>query len=84
MSAIKSILVHLDASPRCEMRLEAAGRLAEQHKAEVKALYCVVPRALQFPFAEGMSAAADGSDGPVDDERRALAQCYSTRPSPVG
>ena len=74
MSAIKSILVHLDASPRCEMRLEAAGRLAGQHKAEVKALYCVVPRALQVPYAEGVSAELMQRMGPVDDERRALAQ----------
>ena len=74
MSAIKSILLHLDASPRCEARLEAAGRLAEQHGAEVNALYAVAPRMLQFPFADGMSVQLLAEMREADDARRAATQ----------
>jgi nucleotide-binding universal stress UspA family protein len=74
MSALKSILLHLDASPRCEQRLDAAGRLARPHEAEVKALYSVVPGALQFPFADGVSAELLRRVRPVDDERRTRAR----------
>ena len=49
MSGIKSILVHLDASSHCEARLQVARSLAEQHDADVAALFGAVPRALQFP-----------------------------------
>lgn len=74
MSAIKSFLLHLDASPSCEVRLQAARRLAEQHGAEVMALYGAVPRALQFPYAEGMSAQLIGELNALDDARRADAK----------
>lgn len=56
MSAIKSILVHLDASPRCEVRLQAALRIARQHGAELKALYSVVPQVLQVPSDAAFNA----------------------------
>jgi nucleotide-binding universal stress UspA family protein len=74
MKSLASILLHLDASPRCELRLEAAGRLAAQHGAELNALYSVVPGALQFPFADGVSAELLQRLRPVDDERRARAR----------
>ena len=70
MSGIKSILVHVDASPRCESRLQATRSLAEQHGADVLALYGVVPRALQFPYAEGMSVQLMGELAGLDDARR--------------
>ena len=70
MSGIKSILVHVDASPRSEFRLQATRSLAEQHGADVLALYGVVPRALQFPYADGMSAQLMGELAVVDETQR--------------
>ena len=71
MDALKSILLHLYASPRCDRRLEAAGRLAALHQAELQALYAVVPGTLQFPFADGVGAELLQKVRPLDDERRA-------------
>jgi nucleotide-binding universal stress UspA family protein len=69
MSAIKSILLHLDAAPRCEIRLQATSRLAKQHDAEVMALYAAVPRSMQVPYAEGMSAQLLRELSAVDEAR---------------
>ena len=74
MSGIKSILVHLDPSPQCQVRLQSARALAEQHDADVLALYGAVPRALQFPYAEGMSAQLMGELDALDTARRSEAR----------
>jgi len=74
MSEIKSILVHLDPTPQAQVRLQAARSLAEQHGAEVLALYGAVPRALQFPYADGMSAQLMGELNSLDDARRSEAR----------
>ena len=74
MSGIKSILVHLDASSHCEARLQVARSLAEQHDADVAALFGAVPRALQFPSAEGMSSQLMGELNTLDESRRADAK----------
>ena len=60
MTAFKSILVHLDSSPRCTARLRLAHQLAELHDAAVTALYAATPADLQFPFGfgPGMEAAS--------------------------
>ncbi len=50
MSAIRSILVHADASAPCATRLQAATRLAEQHVATAAALFAVMPSLLMYPF----------------------------------
>jgi len=50
MSAIRSILVHADASAPCGARLQAAARLAEQHAATATALFAVMPSLLMYPF----------------------------------
>lgn len=57
---MRSILVHLDASPRAAVRLELAQRLAQQHGAELSVLYGVLPSLLAGPWAAGeaLSAAA--------------------------
>jgi nucleotide-binding universal stress UspA family protein len=60
MSALKSILLHLDAAPNGVERLQLAQRLAQSHGARVEALYAVLPAVLQYPFAfsgEGQAAA---------------------------
>ncbi|MDE2369117.1 MAG: universal stress protein [Burkholderiales bacterium] len=57
---MKSILVHLDASPRAATRLALARDLAQTHGAALKAIYAVLPALLLMPWAteEGMAAAA--------------------------
>ncbi len=40
---LTQLLVHLDASPRAEQRLEVARRLGQQHGAAVAALYAGLP-----------------------------------------
>jgi nucleotide-binding universal stress UspA family protein len=72
---MKSILVHVDASPRCAARLAIAQALAHRHAAEVTALYGVVPSLIAMPLAatDGMvTAAALLAD--VDREQRARAR----------
>ena len=76
MNTLKSILLHLDASPRCAQRLAAAGQLAGRHGAELKVLYAVVPGTLQFPFADGVGAELLQRIRPLDDERRAKARTH--------
>lgn len=50
---MKSILVHLDASPRAAVRLALAQDLARQHGAELTALYGVLPSLLATPWLAG-------------------------------
>jgi nucleotide-binding universal stress UspA family protein len=57
MSTLRSILLHIGASPRSIKRLALAHRLAEQHDAHVTALYASTPTALSLPFVMGQGAA---------------------------
>lgn len=47
MTAIKSILLHLDASERTAARVAVAAALAERHDAAVQAAYAVTPSIIQ-------------------------------------
>ncbi len=51
MSALRSLLVHLDASERAEERLRVAIGLAHAHRAELTAMYAVSSIAAEYPFA---------------------------------
>lgn len=51
MSEIKSILVHMDDSSSCAVRLQAAHALAERFDAVATALYSVLPAFMQFAMA---------------------------------
>jgi len=53
MSAIKSILLHLDASPRGAVRLRLAAELAERHDSAVTAAYAATPTAMVTTSAIG-------------------------------
>ena len=55
MSTLRSLLVHLDASPSSLRRLMLARELGALHGAGVTALYCSTPGALSLPYviAEG-------------------------------
>jgi nucleotide-binding universal stress UspA family protein len=75
MTELRSLLVHMDASPRSLQRLRLAQAMAlspAASGARVTALYGVVPLALQYP-ASGMVAGAAGAFamlGDLDAERR--------------
>ncbi len=51
MSALRSLLVHLDASERAEERLRVAIALARTHRSELTAMYAVSSIAAEYPFA---------------------------------
>jgi len=51
MTAIRSVLVHVDASARAEERLRVALRLGREHSAELTAMYAVSSIAAEYPFA---------------------------------
>ncbi|MFT3664101.1 universal stress protein [Piscinibacter sp.] len=57
MSTLKSILVHVDASPQAAARLKLAEQLALAHGAQATAVYAVVSALLRYPMA--MAAGAD-------------------------
>lgn len=73
MSPIKSILLHLDASPRSAVRIEVARRLARQHEATVTGLLGVTSNFVEMPFAVAESAEAGAIVLKLDAERRARA-----------
>ena len=71
MNPLKSVLVHLDPSPRSEVRLLIARELAARHAAQLTALYATAPSLLDLPFA--MSHDASGAQPALEhlyDSRR--------------
>ncbi len=77
---MKSLLVHLDASPRAELRLSVADRIARQQGAELVTMYGVRASALQAswaaPEALAYSAAAFAD---LDREQRQRARAMFER-----
>lgn len=73
MSAIQSILVHVDAGPHCVPRLQLARALAAQHGSSVTALYAVRP--IYVPLAFEVASAGVASDAllALDEARLAAA-----------
>lgn len=57
MSTLKSILVHVDGSPRSAVRLKLAEQLAVAHGATATALYAVTSSMTRYPMA--MAAGVD-------------------------
>lgn len=55
---MKTLLVHLDASPRSAERLDYALRLARRHEARVTAMYAVMSSLVMVPTALGEGGAA--------------------------
>lgn len=76
MSPIKTILLHLDASPRSLARLDVARQLAKAHEASVTGLFAVTSNFVEIPFAMAESSAAGEIVLKLDADRRerALAQ----------
>ena len=72
---MKTILVHLDASPRSAERLAIAQRLAHERGAALTVLYGVLPTMLSSPWAAaGGLAEAVPLLAEVDSEQRARAR----------
>lgn len=57
MSTLKSLLVHVDATPPTAVRLKLAEQLALAHGAQATAVYAVTSALLRYPMA--MAAGAD-------------------------
>lgn len=58
---MRQLLVHLDASPACAVRLHIARQLARQHGARVSALFAVVPGTAQLPGSFSALALAEAA-----------------------
>ena len=76
---MRSLLVHLDASAACSVRLHVARQLAEQHGASVTALFAVAPGSSALPTtfsAAAIASAAHTLD--IDGRHRARAALEHT------
>lgn len=76
MNPLKSILVHIDASPHCPVRLAQAQQLAEAHGAVVTALFAASPTGLQYPFGMAPGLEVTAMANAVEANRRALARAH--------
>lgn len=74
MSTLKSLLVHLDASPASATRLAVARQLAHSHHAGLSVVYAVTPAVLRYPAAFSAEAGFGAAMGDFDDEMRQRAQ----------
>ena len=84
MSAIQSILLHIDASPRSVARLQVAHQLAEQFDAAVTALYAVMPTVLLYPQAFTAGAEAVPMLLEFETQRRDSARALFDKAVAVG
>lgn len=74
MNAPKSILLHVDNSPKVEQRLQLAGRLGETFDADVTALYAVASLYPGAPFAAPATAEAAAALCEIEDANRGAAK----------
>ena len=79
MSPIRSILVHLDATPRSAERLDAARQLALPHEAAVRGLYAATSSFVEMPFAVAENSSAGQIALGLDAERRDRARAVFDR-----
>jgi len=73
MNAIRSILVHADAGPRCAARLQFARELGGRLGAAVTALYAVTPVYVEMALDMAAGAVGDALLA-IDEERLATAR----------
>lgn len=87
MTTLRSILLHVDSSPRSAKRTALARALAVQHGAAVTALYATTPSVLELPFAYAEGAGA-GAVMPfleqLDADRREQARMLFARSATPG
>jgi nucleotide-binding universal stress UspA family protein len=74
MSAIKTLLVHADAGPRCGARLRAGRQLAERLQARMHALYAVTPTFMEIPLELAAGGAPVMLAQEIDDGRLQIAR----------
>ncbi len=74
MSALKSILFHMDNSAHCVARLQLAFHLARRHEADLTALYAVTPVPWLYPGAFAIGAEAAVGTSEFEAERLARAK----------
>lgn len=87
MSTLKTLLVHVDATPQSAVRLQLAEQLALAHGAQATAVYAVTSALLRYPMA--MAAGADIAPmlAEVDAQRLEAARklyAASVQPAHVG
>lgn len=71
---MRNLLVHLDASPACAVRLHVARQLAQRHAARVSALFAVVPGTGDLPSSFSALALAEAARlNDIDGRRHARA-----------
>ncbi len=76
---MRSLLVHLDASAACAVRLHIARQLAERHDASVTAVFAVVPGSSGLPSSFSAAAIAQAVQTiDIDGRHRARAALEKT------
>lgn len=78
-TTLTQLLVHLDASPQAEHRLEAACRIGQSHAAAITGLYAVTPSFLALPFAPEVGPSMAAALREMDDELRTRARATFDR-----
>ena len=68
------LLVHMDALPKAQQRLEAARRLGQAQGAAVTALYAVMSHFVELPFAPEIGPGIASALQDIDDQQRRLAR----------
>jgi nucleotide-binding universal stress UspA family protein len=72
--SLAQLLVHMDALPRAQQRLEVARRLGQAQGAAVTALYAVMSHFVELPFAPEIGPGIAASLQDLDDQQRRLAR----------
>jgi len=76
MNPLKSILVHVDASPHCPVRLAQAQQLAQAHDCAVTALFASSSTDLQYPFGMAPGLEVTAMANAIDASRRERARAH--------
>lgn len=72
--SLAQLLVHMDALPRAQQRVEAARQLGQAQGAAVTALYAVMSSFVELPFAPEIGPGIAASLHDIDDQQRRLAR----------
>lgn len=68
------LLVHMDALPKAQQRLETARRLGQAQGAAVTALYAVMSHFVELPFSPEIGPGIASALQDIDDQQRRLAR----------
>ena len=72
--SLAQLLVHMDALPKAQQRLEAARRLGQAQGAAVTALFAVMSHFVELPFAPEIGPGIASALQDIDDQQRRLAR----------